>query len=491
MNVATTTAAPQSLPVNADAASAATRVVLGPDGGSVDTPVDSAATFGEDFGRLLSRGLMGFDAADAAVPGTVAKMPADTLDRRPDAKSSDLKALDDANLKAFDGKATNLKAFDATAVDAEATDPSQPATAGRFGFGSRVGTADGVAIDRSLRATKAGDDDAAVTASGSSQHDDAAANDLAAQLALVSQWTGIAKTPMPQDAGGSDASAIRDKLDIVRGGSTKEARSASQTGVAGANADTQPSSFAVATRQGTPIALRADGPSASSVDNAKADKASRDEAASSIAVARPSLAEGVFAQAAADARQAPEVATAPSSALASLVAAHGTGSGAPITTSVMAAPTWAIQEPVGTPAWSHEVGQATLRLAANDLQSASLQLNPEHLGPVDVQVRIDNGTAHLSFNAAHADTRQAIEASRTTLDQLFSDQGLKIGDCAVGDSSTSRRGFDGDASAAGQSQRGDGGSRQDQRTGTDATSDAGTATITTRVKVPGLVDTFA
>jgi flagellar hook-length control protein FliK len=74
-------------------------------------------------------------------------------------------------------------------------------------------------------------------------------------------------------------------------------------------------------------------------------------------------------------------------------------------------------------------------MAAGDLQSASLRLNPEHLGPIDVQVRVDNGVANLTFNAAHAETRQAIEGSRAVLDQMFAQQGLTVGDCAVGDSS--------------------------------------------------------
>jgi flagellar hook-length control protein FliK len=127
-------------------------------------------------------------------------------------------------------------------------------------------------------------------------------------------------------------------------------------------------------------------------------------------------------------------------------------------------------------------------MAANDLQGASLRLNPEHLGPLDVQVRVDNGVAHLSFSAAHAETRQAIESSRTTLDQMFSDQGLKIGDCAVGDSSSSQRRFDADAAQQGGSQRD--GSRWGSAN--PPGDDSGTSTVTTTVRrALGLVDTFA
>ncbi len=149
-----------------------------------------------------------------------------------------------------------------------------------------------------------------------------------------------------------------------------------------------------------------------------------------------------------------------------------------------------LQEQVGTPAWNHEVGQATLRMAANDLQNVSLRLNPEHLGPLDVQMRIDDGVAHLQFAATHADTRHALESSRTTLDQMLGQQGIKLGDWSVGQQSSDPspdRGFDASAST------GDG--RGTRRGGADGgtTGDATVATtiVTRTTSGLGLVDTFA
>ncbi len=153
-----------------------------------------------------------------------------------------------------------------------------------------------------------------------------------------------------------------------------------------------------------------------------------------------------------------------------------------------ATPALALREPVGTSAWNHEVGQATLRMAANDLQNVSLRLNPEHLGPLDVQLRIDNGVAHLQFAATHADTRHALESSRATLDQMLGQQGIKLGDWSVGQQSSnpsSAGGFD-----ASSTQR-------DARRGAagDGMTDDGTTTATTIVARTtnglGLVDTFA
>ena len=132
-------------------------------------------------------------------------------------------------------------------------------------------------------------------------------------------------------------------------------------------------------------------------------------------------------------------------------------------------------------------------MAANDLQSASIRLNPEHLGPLDVQVRVDDGVAHLAFTATHADTRQALEASRGTLDQMFSGQGLRMGDVSVG-ASASGNSNDGYAARGDQSadaSRRDGSSRwSGDAAGAD--NDAPATTVTTRIaRALGLVDTFA
>jgi flagellar hook-length control protein FliK len=158
----------------------------------------------------------------------------------------------------------------------------------------------------------------------------------------------------------------------------------------------------------------------------------------------------------------------------------------PSASTAVAAPGDTLREAVGTAAWSHEVGQATLRMAANDMQNVSLRLNPEHLGPMDVQMRVDDGVAHLQFTAAHLDTRQALEASRTTLHQMFSDQGIKLGDWSVGQQSanaSSARDFGSARSQSGNS----GGPPTD-----DADSQGTTVATTIRTtQALGLVDTFA
>jgi flagellar hook-length control protein FliK len=63
--------------------------------------------------------------------------------------------------------------------------------------------------------------------------------------------------------------------------------------------------------------------------------------------------------------------------------------------------------------------------------SASLKLSPEHLGPMEVRISVQNDQASVWFGAAHADTRAAIEHALPRLRELFASQGLSLADAGV------------------------------------------------------------
>jgi flagellar hook-length control protein FliK len=90
-----------------------------------------------------------------------------------------------------------------------------------------------------------------------------------------------------------------------------------------------------------------------------------------------------------------------------------------------------VEAPVGTPAFNDEIGGKITWLANQGVQSASLQLSPEHLGPVNVHILVHDGSATVSFNAAHADTRTALEQALPRLREMFSTQGLTLTDASV------------------------------------------------------------
>ena len=90
-----------------------------------------------------------------------------------------------------------------------------------------------------------------------------------------------------------------------------------------------------------------------------------------------------------------------------------------------------VNTPVADAGFADEVGDKITWMANQGVQSASLQLTPEHLGPVEVRISMQDGSASVTFNAAHADTRAALEQALPRLREMFSTQGLTLTDASV------------------------------------------------------------
>jgi flagellar hook-length control protein FliK len=139
-----------------------------------------------------------------------------------------------------------------------------------------------------------------------------------------------------------------------------------------------------------------------------------------------------------------------------------------------------ISTPVGNAGFTDEVGDKITWMANQGVQNASLQVTPEHLGPVEVRISMQqDGTASVSFNAAHADTRAALEQALPRLREMFSTQGLTLTDASVSQ----------------QSPRGQQSQRQAVSAigalgGSTGEESASSISSVTRVKL-GLVDTYA
>jgi flagellar hook-length control protein FliK len=137
-----------------------------------------------------------------------------------------------------------------------------------------------------------------------------------------------------------------------------------------------------------------------------------------------------------------------------------------------------LSSPVGTPAFNDELSGKITWLAGQGVQSASLQLSPEHLGPVNVHISVQDGSASVSFNATHADTRAALEQALPRLREMFSTQGLTLADANVSQQSP-----------RGQSQKHSVGSINAISGAREETSVTSiTSAMTSRL---GLVDTYA
>jgi len=92
-----------------------------------------------------------------------------------------------------------------------------------------------------------------------------------------------------------------------------------------------------------------------------------------------------------------------------------------------------VLEPLGdADAWSRGVGERVLMMADRGLQSATIKLQPEHLGPMEIRIQVDDdGTAQVNFSAQHAQTRDALETAIPRLRELLADQGLSLSQANV------------------------------------------------------------
>ncbi|AXA94379.1 flagellar hook-length control protein FliK [Massilia sp. YMA4] len=90
-----------------------------------------------------------------------------------------------------------------------------------------------------------------------------------------------------------------------------------------------------------------------------------------------------------------------------------------------------LQARVGTNAWEQQLGQKVVWMVAGGDQSASLTLNPPDLGPLQIVLNVSNDQASVSFMAAEAETRQAIEDAMPKLRETMSEAGIELGNTSV------------------------------------------------------------
>ncbi len=137
--------------------------------------------------------------------------------------------------------------------------------------------------------------------------------------------------------------------------------------------------------------------------------------------------------------------------------------------------------------WNNQFAQRITWLASHKIQAAELRLNPQHLGPIDIQIRMDGDQANLVFGAAHAQVRDAIEAALPRLREMFAAQGLNVAQVDVNLRDGGERQFAGGEGGSHGNGGGAGG------TGGDAdTNELTGATGPVAIQVAsGLVDLFA
>ena len=149
-------------------------------------------------------------------------------------------------------------------------------------------------------------------------------------------------------------------------------------------------------------------------------------------------------------------------------------------------PTDRLSARVGTPAWDNQVGQKVIWMVGGADQSATLELNPPDLGPVQVVLNVSNDMASVTFSSQQLEVRQALENALPRLREMMNESGIALGNASVNAGAEGRQGQDGNGSG-----RRGGGHGGNGNGGDSAVADAAPRQRTSVLGGAGAVDTFA
>jgi flagellar hook-length control protein FliK len=91
--------------------------------------------------------------------------------------------------------------------------------------------------------------------------------------------------------------------------------------------------------------------------------------------------------------------------------------------------------------WNEAFNQRVIFMTHNNINSASISINPEHLGPIQVQLQMDaNQQTSIHFIANNPEVRQIITDSIQQLGELLDQSGIQLGQTSVGSQNRNQKG---------------------------------------------------
>ncbi|MEW8606860.1 MAG: flagellar hook-length control protein FliK [Candidatus Thiodiazotropha sp.] len=91
-----------------------------------------------------------------------------------------------------------------------------------------------------------------------------------------------------------------------------------------------------------------------------------------------------------------------------------------------------LDTPLGQPGWDRAVGERIQWMVGHNIQHAEIKLNPPNLGPLEIRISVQNDQTSVTFVAAQAPTREALEASIPRLREQFGEINLNLANVDVG-----------------------------------------------------------
>jgi flagellar hook-length control protein FliK len=117
-----------------------------------------------------------------------------------------------------------------------------------------------------------------------------------------------------------------------------------------------------------------------------------------------------------------------------------------------------------------------------NVQQAEIKLTPPNLGPLEIKISMQNDQTNVTFIAAQAPTREALESSIPRLREMFGEINLNLANVDVGHQQAGEPGRDGAAD------RHDNGTASGHEASQSWSADSASGRIMTG---DGLLDTYA
>lgn len=135
----------------------------------------------------------------------------------------------------------------------------------------------------------------------------------------------------------------------------------------------------------------------------------------------------------------------------------------------------------GKSGWDQAISQKVVWMVGSGEQSATLNLNPPDLGPLQVVINVNNDKADTTFISQNVEVRKALEEGMSTLRDMMGQAGVELGQTNVSTNSQAQQSFEQASKQAG---------RSITDTGASAPEQLRNSVAVARV-ANGLVDTFA
>ena len=84
-----------------------------------------------------------------------------------------------------------------------------------------------------------------------------------------------------------------------------------------------------------------------------------------------------------------------------------------------------------SPEWKNMFSERVEWIIGQKVQEATITVNPAHLGPIEVSIRVEDGKTSTAFFSQNPQVREAIESSLPKLEQMLAGSGVSLGDTQV------------------------------------------------------------